>query len=112
MPKPAVMAPTQATKPATPENPASLSHQALPPPNTNRIGEETLPDFRSAVICDSLRPLADSPVRRTSMGAALKITRLDHTPEALRAMAAKIRDGAQSRRLLAIAMVLEGTLAA
>lgn len=42
------------------------------------------------------------------MSAAIKITRTDHTPEALRELAAKSRDAAQSRRLLAIAQVVEG----
>jgi transposase len=42
------------------------------------------------------------------MGTALEITRTDHTSGALRALAAKCRDGAQVRRLLAMAMVLDG----
>ena len=42
------------------------------------------------------------------MSAAVKITRRDHTPAELRAIAAKSRDAAQARRLLAIAMILEG----
>jgi hypothetical protein len=42
------------------------------------------------------------------MGQALQITRTDHTGATLRALAAKGRDGAQVRRLLAMAMVLEG----
>jgi hypothetical protein len=42
------------------------------------------------------------------MSAAVKITRMDHTAAELRVLAAKSRDSAQSRRLLAIAMVLEG----
>ena len=42
------------------------------------------------------------------MGAAVKITRTDHTADALRALAAKSVDGAQVRRLLALALVLEG----
>ena len=42
------------------------------------------------------------------MSAAVKITRMDHTPSELRGLAAKTRDVAQSRRLLAIAMVREG----
>lgn len=41
------------------------------------------------------------------MSVAVKITRIDHTPAELRAIAAKRRDTAQARRLLAIAMVLE-----
>jgi transposase len=43
------------------------------------------------------------------MSAAVKITRTDYTPAELRAHAAKSRDVAQARRLLAIALVLEGT---
>jgi transposase len=42
------------------------------------------------------------------MGTALEITRMDHTSGALRALAGKCRDGAQVRRLLALAMVLDG----
>ena len=42
------------------------------------------------------------------MGMALQITRADHTSGALRALASKCRDGAQVRRLLALAMVLDG----
>ncbi len=43
-----------------------------------------------------------------SMAAAVKITRMERTAAELRVLAAKSRDSAQSRRLLAIAMVLEG----
>lgn len=49
------------------------------------------------------------------MSAAVKVTRTEHTAGELRAAAGKCRDGAQVRRLLALAMVLEGqprTLAA
>ena len=42
------------------------------------------------------------------MSAAVTLTRLDHTSTQLRGLAAKSRDSAQTRRLLAIAMVLEG----
>jgi transposase len=42
------------------------------------------------------------------MGTALKVIRTDHTSGALRALAGKCRDGAQVRRLLALAMVLDG----
>jgi transposase len=42
------------------------------------------------------------------MGKALTIIRTDNGSSALRALAAKCRDGAQVRRLLALAMVLEG----
>ena len=42
------------------------------------------------------------------MGKALWVTRTEHTPAELRAFAAKSKDGAQVRRLLAIALVLEG----
>jgi transposase len=42
------------------------------------------------------------------MGAAIKITRTDHTADALRSFAAKSNDGAQVRRLLALALILEG----
>jgi transposase len=43
------------------------------------------------------------------MSAAVKITLTAETPATLRAFAARSRDTAQSRRLLAIAMVLEGS---
>ena len=42
------------------------------------------------------------------MGTAVVITRTKHTPADLRATAAKGHDASQSRRLLAIAMILEG----
>ena len=42
------------------------------------------------------------------MGQALEITRADHTGATLRALASKCRDGARVRRLLALAMVLDG----
>jgi transposase len=42
------------------------------------------------------------------MGQALAITRMDHTASELRALAGKRRDGPQIRRLLAIALVLDG----
>lgn len=43
------------------------------------------------------------------MSAAVKITQTDATPATLRVLAARSRDTAQSRRLLAIAMVLQGS---
>lgn len=42
------------------------------------------------------------------MGKPLAITRIEHTAEDLRAIASKSRDGAQVRRLLALASVLDG----
>lgn len=42
------------------------------------------------------------------MGTALQITRTEHTSGELRALAGRCRDGAQVRRLLALAMVLDG----
>jgi transposase len=42
------------------------------------------------------------------MGAAVRVTRTDRTSSELRAVAGKCRDGAQVRRILALAMVLEG----
>ena len=42
------------------------------------------------------------------MGTALVVTRTEHTASMLRMFAAKSGDGAQVRRLLAIALVLEG----
>ena len=46
------------------------------------------------------------------MGAAVSVAGVEHTPAALRAIAAKSGNAAQSRRLLAIALVLEGALRA
>jgi len=43
------------------------------------------------------------------MAAAVKITRMDHTAADLRELAVKSRDTVQSRRLLALAMVLDGS---
>jgi hypothetical protein len=43
------------------------------------------------------------------MSATVKVTQTDETPARLRAFTARSRDPAQSRRLLAIAMVLEGS---
>jgi hypothetical protein len=43
------------------------------------------------------------------MSAAVKITCTDHLPAELRGAAAKSDNAATARRLLAIAMVLEGT---
>jgi len=42
------------------------------------------------------------------MGTALTIHRADHTAEELRAIAGRSKEGAQVRRLLALALVLEG----
>lgn len=42
------------------------------------------------------------------MGARLEITRLDYTSAELRSLSGKCSDGAQVRRLLALALVLEG----
>lgn len=42
------------------------------------------------------------------MGSAVRITRTDHTAAELRAPAGKSTDAAQARRLLALALVLEG----
>ncbi len=42
------------------------------------------------------------------MGAAVTVTRTEHTAAGLREIAGKCRDGAQVRRLLAMAMILEG----
>ena len=42
------------------------------------------------------------------MGAPLEVTRSDHTAEELRGLSSRCSDGEQVRRILAIAMVLEG----
>jgi transposase len=43
-----------------------------------------------------------------AMSAAIKITRMDHAPAELRAVAAKSDDADKTRRLLAIAMIHDG----
>ncbi len=43
------------------------------------------------------------------MGACVQITRMDHTAAGLRGIAAKSFDGAQVRRLLALALILSAT---
>ena len=42
------------------------------------------------------------------MGAAVKITRADYTSAELRGFSGRCSDGAQVRRLLALALVLDG----
>ena len=42
------------------------------------------------------------------MGTAVKVTRIDFTAAELRAASAKCTDGTQVRRILALALVLEG----
>jgi transposase len=42
------------------------------------------------------------------MGKAIEVTRRDHTPSELRKLAAKTADGGKVRRLLGVALVLEG----
>ena len=42
------------------------------------------------------------------MPSAVKITRMEHSASALRGLAAKSSDGGQVRRLLALALILEG----
>jgi transposase len=42
------------------------------------------------------------------MGAAVRVTRTEHSAAELRAAAVKCRDGSQVRRLLALSLVLEG----
>ena len=42
------------------------------------------------------------------MGAMLRITRTDHTGAQLRALSVKCSNSAQVRRILAVAMVLDG----
>src|SRR5664280_2384179 len=54
---------------------------------------------------DSLRALERGAA---SMGAAVAIGRLDMTASALRAAASREKDGAAARRILALALVLDG----
>lgn len=42
------------------------------------------------------------------MGAAVKITRTDYTSTQLRSLSGRCSDGTQVRRLLALALVLDG----
>jgi len=46
--------------------------------------------------------------REAQVGAAVKIIRTDHTAAELRGLAAKSNDAAQVRRLLALALIMEG----
>jgi putative transposase len=50
----------------------------------------------------------DDSHRGLVMGTMVQITRTDHTSAELRALSAKCGDGAQVRRMLALALVLEG----
>jgi putative transposase len=59
-------------------------------------------------LANHLSQHGDSHGEGEKMGVALEITRTDHTSGALRGFASKCRDGAQVRRLLALAMVLDG----
>ena len=64
--------------------------------------------FPKGLNWDSLILSGRFAAREGAMTVGVKITRLDHTAGELRELAVKSRDSAQSRRLLAIAMVLEG----
>src|ERR1700710_2609721 len=48
------------------------------------------------------------PASGGSMGTAIHITRSDHTARELRGLAAKSNDAPRVRRLLALALILEG----
>src|SRR5271170_7003919 len=61
----------------------------------------------SACVGFSLR-VTSIRIERTPMGRPIEITRFDLTATELRELAAKTQDGAVVRRLLAIALVLEG----
>ena len=65
-----------------------------------------VPKARKVQFPQRGRRLADSG---GLMGTAVTITQTDHAAADLRAFAAKCPDAAQSRRLLAIAMVLDGS---
>jgi transposase len=56
---------------------------------------------------DSLAERA-TDIGEHEMGAALAVTRTEHSAEGLRALASKSSDGAQVRRLLALALILDG----
>jgi transposase len=61
---------------------------------------------RESKVYDSVSP--DSDWVGGQMGQAIEITRKDHSAVELREAASRTADGAQVRRLLAIALVLEG----
>ncbi len=65
--------------------------------------------FPKPLEFDSLTHVADSRRGEGLMTTAVKISRVEQTAAELRALAVKSRDGAHGRRLLAIAMVLEGS---
>lgn len=64
--------------------------------------------FPKPVNCGSLVPPRRFAALEDRMSAGVEITRTDHTPPQLRAMAVKCGNAKQTRRLLAIALVLEG----
>src|ERR1700692_185029 len=69
----------------------------------------TLPRFPSDAKYGSLHPRRRFAAWEDRMSAAVKITRGDPLPAELRVLATRSDDTAQTRRLLAIAMVVEGT---
>ena len=66
------------------------------------------PRFPHREKYDSLLRERRFAAMENAMGVAIKVTRTDHTSAELRALAAKSKDAAQARRILAIAMVLDG----
>jgi transposase len=64
--------------------------------------------FPNRLDYESLTGGGVAPPKDPAMSAAVKLTRLDHTPAELRGLAVRSHDAAQSRRLLAIAIVIEG----
>jgi hypothetical protein len=66
----------------------------------------TLGVFSNRLAVDSVP--RDNGMGSREMGQPVEITRLEHSASELRAFAAKIKDAAIARRLLALALVLEG----
>src|ERR1700688_3917487 len=69
----------------------------------------TLPRFPSDAKYGSLHPRRRFAAWEDRMSAAVKITRRDPLPAELRVLATRSDDTAQTRRLVAIAMAVEGT---
>ena len=75
---------------------------------TNLRSVRLTPRFPPVPKYDSLCSERRFAAKEDRMGAAVRISRNDHTATGLRAIASRSNDADQTRRLLAIALVLEG----
>jgi transposase len=76
--------------------------------NTNRPSLRLIMGQAESSDFDSIGSGRRFTAREAVMATAIKITRTDHTAKALRGLAAKSSDAARVRRLLALALILEG----